>query len=79
MKLGQLLAIFGLLLNLASFSAWVGFLAYLSYIIFTFNLTEQALILTGLLVAFKLFGVFGSAIFKTLKEGKWFDKEENEE
>lgn len=79
MKLGRLLAIFSLLLNLLSFSAFLGFGAYLLYMAFVLNLVEQTLILTGLLAAFKLFGLLGSAIFKTLRKGKWLDKEESEE
>ena len=76
MKLGQLLAIFTLSLNLLSLSAFLGFWAYLFYMAFSLNLTEQALILTGLLAAFKLFRLFGSATYETLKEGKWLNKEE---
>ena len=76
MKLGQLLAIFTLSLNLLSISAFLGFWAYLFYMTFSLNLTEQALILTGLLAAFKLFRLFGSATYETLKEGKWLNKEE---
>ena len=76
MKLGQLLAIFTLSLNLLSISAFLGFWAYLFYMAFSLNLTEQALILTGLLTAFKLFRLFGSATYETLKEGKWLNKEE---
>ena len=79
MKLGQLLSIFSLSLNLLSLSSFLGFWAYLFYMAFSLNLAEQALILTGLIAAFKLFGLFGSAIFKTLKEGEWFDKEEDTE
>jgi hypothetical protein len=75
MKLGQLLSIFSVSFNLMSLSAFLGFWAYLFYMAFSLNLTEQALILTGLLAAFKLFRLlFGSAIYKTLKEGEWFDK-----
>ena len=76
MKLGQLLSIFSLSLNLLSLSAFLGFWAYLFYMAFSLDLVEQTLILSGLLVAFKLFRVLGSAIFKTLEEGEWFDKEE---
>jgi len=79
MKLGQLLTIFALMLNLASLSAFLGFWAYLFYMAFSLNLIEQAMILASLLTAFKLFRLFGSATYETLKEGKWFDKEENEE
>ena len=79
MKLGQLLSIFSLSLNLLSLSAFLGFWAYLLYMAFSLNLFTKALTLTSLLAAYKLFRVLGSAIFKTLEEGEWFDKEENEE
>jgi hypothetical protein len=71
-----LLAVFTLALYFVSLSAFLGFWAYLFYMAFSLNLAEQALILTGLLAAFKLFRLFGSATYETLKEGKWFDKEE---
>ncbi len=70
MKLEQLLAIFSLTLYLLSFLASFGFLAYLLYMVFVLNLTEQAQILIGLLVANKLFEEFANAIIKTLKEAK---------
>ena len=76
MKFGQLLSIFSTSFNLVSLSAFLGFWAYLFYMAFSLNLVEQALILSGLLAAFKLFGLFGHAIYETLKEAKWFDKED---
>jgi len=79
MKLGQLLSIFSVSFNLMSLSAFLGFWAYLFYMAFSLNLVEQTLILSGLLVAFKLFRLLGSAVYQTLKEGEWLDKEENEE
>ena len=36
-------------------------------------------VLAGLLTLFKMSKLFASAIYETLKEGKSFDKEENEE
>jgi hypothetical protein len=79
MRFEQLLAIFVLALTLMSVLALAGFWTYLLYMAFALNLYTQVIILAGLLTLFKISKLFASEIYKTLKEGKSFDKEENEE
>ena len=79
MRLEQLLAIFLLALTLMSVLALAGFWVYLFYMAFALNLYAHVIILAGLLALFKISKLFASAIYETLKEGKSFDKEENEE
>lgn len=79
MRLEQLLAILVLVLTLTYLIALAGFWAYLFYMALALNLYAHAIILAGLLALFKISKLFASAIYETLKEGKSFDKEENEE
>ena len=79
MRFEQLLAIFILALTFLYVLSLAGFWAYLLYMAFALNLYTQVIILAGLLTVFKMSKLFASAIYETLKEGKSFDKEENEE
>ena len=79
MRFEQLLAIFVLALTFLYVLALAGFWVYLFYMAFALNLYAHAIILAGLLTVFKMSKLFASAIYETLKEGKSFDKRENEE